>query len=278
MVSRFARGVALVAGSLLAITPALADRRGESGSGPKVRDHRSDRSSELKIRDHRSEPGVRDHRSASSASPRVRDHRSEPEAEAEVDIYDDSPRVHRQSVRPRLPLVMLPFKLDVGAASASTSRGLAGGIGGSLGIHWASLAPRPTDTDVGIGIFGSVMSAPDAPAIMDSNNEINQYGMYLELGQTLSRGSAWRTWASGRAEYLQSRAFRGDSHLGFGASARLSAELYTSSAGAHRSGVVHGTWAIGVYTEAAMRDTALDAGKLYGGIGMTIRTPLLFSF
>jgi hypothetical protein len=272
MFLRFVPAVGLVVGSLLATTPAVADRR----------DHRSNRS-EPKVRDHRSEPSVRDHRSKPSSSthvnaptPRVRDHRHD--AEADVYVYDDSPRVSARYVRPRLPLVMLPFKLDIGAASASTSRGLAGGIGGSLGIHWASLAPRPTDTDVGIGIFGSVMSARDVPEIMESNNEINQYGMYLEVGRTLSRGRLARTWASGRAEYLQSRAFRGDNHYGFGTSARLSAELYASTSGAHRSGVVHGTWALGVYAEVAIRDTALDAGKLYGGVGMTIRTPLLFSF
>ncbi|HEY5946394.1 MAG TPA: hypothetical protein VIV40_12915, partial [Kofleriaceae bacterium] len=90
-------------------------------------------------------PEVRDHRepvAAAPASPEVRDHRSD------TPSIEGRPRYRR---RPG-PRFMMPLKIDIGAAGANTSRGFAPGIGAEVGIHWASLSPRPTDTDVGIGV------------------------------------------------------------------------------------------------------------------------------
>src|SRR5688500_6202888 len=110
---RFAHAaLALAAGSLLATTPALADRttpkvrdhRTDHGSKPTVRDHRSE---PPKVRDHRSKPTVRDHRSQSASSlyvpaPAVRDHRSE----QQVHVDDVRPHLTRRYARTRFPLVM----------------------------------------------------------------------------------------------------------------------------------------------------------------------------
>jgi hypothetical protein len=38
--------------------------------------------------------------------------------------------------------------------------GFAPGIGAAVGIHWASLCPRPTDTEVCIGVFGAIIASP----------------------------------------------------------------------------------------------------------------------
>ena len=111
---------------------------------------------------------------------------------------------------------------------------------------------------------------------MNDKNGVAYGGAYLELGHTLSRGSFWRTWAAGRGEYLSSSAF-GETDVGFGATGRLSAELYISGVGIEPRGLFLGTYAIGVYVEAGMRDTVADVGKFHAGGGLTFRTPLVFS-
>ncbi|MDQ3368833.1 MAG: hypothetical protein M3680_25700 [Myxococcota bacterium] len=201
------------------------------------------------------------------ASPEVRDHR--PTAQPTVDT---SVR-HRRRPGPRF---MMPLKIDLGAAGANTVRGFAPGVGAAVGIHWASLSPRPTDTDVGVGVFGALLVAPEDTAVMDDKPGVAYGGAYLEVGHTLSRGSFWRTWASGRGEYLASSAF-GEDHVGFGATGRLSAELYVSGAGINPRGVFLGTYAIGLYVEAGVRDTVADVGSFHAGTGLTFRTPLVFA-
>jgi hypothetical protein len=205
--------------------------------------------------------------SSALASPEVRDHRTDtPSVE--------SGRTYRRRPGPR---IMLPLKFDLGATGADTMRGMASGIAGSIGIHWASLAPRPTDTDVGIGLFGAILGAKEDTSVMDDNNTVAYGGAYLELGHTLSRGSWWRTWASGRGEYLGSTAF-GNDHGGFGASARLSAELFASGIGIEPRGIFLGTYAVGVYVEAGLRDTATGMGDFHATAGLQFRTPTVFAF
>jgi len=201
------------------------------------------------------------------ANPEVRDHRTSVQPSIET-----SPRYRR---RPG-PRFMMPLKIDIGAAGINTSRGFAPGMGASIGIHWASLSPRPTNTDVGLGVFGAILAAPEDTSVMNDKNGVAYGGAYLELGHTLSRGSFWRTWAAGRGEYLSSSAF-GENDVGFGATGRLSAELYLSGVGIEPRGLFLGTYAIGVYFEAGMRDTVTDVGKFHAGGGLTFRTPLVFS-
>jgi hypothetical protein len=218
------------------------------------------------------QPAVRDHRApvpaaapAPAPSPEVRDHRDTNSIEAR-------PRYRR---RPG-PRFMMPLKIDIGAAGANTSRGFAPGVAASVGIHWASLSPRPTNTDVGIGVFGALLAAKEDTTVMDDQNGVAYGGAYLELGHTLARGNWWRTWASGRGEYLASSAF-GEDHVGFGAAGRLSAELYVSGVGLEPRGVFLGTYAIGVYAEAGVRDVASDLGAFQISGGLTFRTPLVFA-
>lgn len=200
---------------------------------------------------------------AAEEAPIVRDHRAEAGAQATV--------TYRRRPGPR---VMMPLKVDLGAAGADTSRGFAPGIAGSIGIHWASLSPTPTNFDVGIGVFGALLAAPQDE--MSDENGVAYGGAYLEVGHTLSRGDWWRTWASGRAEWLGSSAF-GEEHTGFGVSGRLSAELYASGVGIAPRGVFLGTYAIGVYAEVGARDTANDLGAMHVSGGLTFRTPLVFA-
>ncbi|HWO21527.1 MAG TPA: hypothetical protein VNO30_22315, partial [Kofleriaceae bacterium] len=202
--------------------------------------------------------------SSAQASPEVRDHRAAPAPEM---------RTYRRRPGPR---IMMPLKVDIGASGANTARGFAPGIGMSVGIHWASLSPRPTRTDVGLGVFGALLATPADTSAMTDSNGVAYGGAYLEVGRTLSQGSFWRTWASGRGEYLGSSAFD-ESHAGFGASGRLSAELYVSGVGIAPRGVFLGTYALGVYVEAGARDMVSGVGMLQASAGLTFRTPLVFS-
>jgi hypothetical protein len=204
------------------------------------------------------------------ASPEVRDHRASP---APTTItYDARPR-HRRRPGPRF---MFPTKIDIGATGASTERGFAPGIGGAIGIHWASLSPTPTNFDIGIGVFGALLGAPDDTSVMDDSNVVAYGGGYLEGGHTLSSGNYWRTWASVRGEYLASTAFDRD-HTGLGVSGRLSAELYASGVGIEPRGLFLGAYAVGVYVEAGVRDVVDGVGEFHVTGGLTFRTPLVFS-
>ncbi len=111
---------------------------------------------------------------------------------------------------------------------------------------------------------------------MASSDGVAYGGAYLEVGHTLARGDFARVWASGRGEYLGSTAF-GDDHTGFGATGRLSAELYVSGTGIAPRGLFLGTYAVGVYAEVGVRDVAQDLGSMHVGGGLTFRTPLVFT-
>ena len=198
----------------------------------------------------------------------VRDHR---EASANVSGPTTTVRYHRAPG----PRIMLPLKIDLGATGHDTTRGFAPGVAGSIGIHWASLSPTPTNFDIGIGVFGGLLAAPVDHTVMDDKNGVAYGGAYLELGHTLSSGTWWRTWASGRGEYLSSVAFDESAHKGIGVSARLSAELYASGVGVEPRGIFLGTYAIGAYVEAGARDMVDGVGAFQMTAGLTFRTPMV---
>ena len=125
-------------------------------------------------------------------------------------------------------------------------------------------------------LLASALIAAVATASQATGHGGGYGGAYVELGHTLSQGNFWRTWASGRGEYLASTAF-GNDHVGFGAAGRLSAELYLSGVGIEPRGLFLGTYAIGVYVEAGARDVVSDLGALHVSGGLTFRTPLVFS-
>jgi len=204
-----------------------------------------------------------------AASPAERDHR--PGATPAASL-SSRPRRHRRRPGPR---IMMPLKVDIGMQGASTTMGYLPGLEVRAGIHWASLSPRPTNTDVGIGVFGAALFGPEDAADPGGHDNVVYGGAYLEVGQTLAHGDWWRTWASGRGEYLGSSTF-GHEQAGFGVAGRLSAELYASGVGIEPRGVFLGTYAMGVYVEAAGRGLGEDVSALQVSAGLTFRTPLVF--
>jgi hypothetical protein len=216
--------------------------------------------------------------SSAHATPTTRDHRSDDDRPAARDHRDGDaqPATTRRYRRRPGPRFMMPLKIDIGAQGANTSQGYLPGVELRLGVHWASLSPEPTDFDLGIGVFGAALVGPENDAMPDADNDVVYGGAYLEVGQTLSRGNFWRTWASGRGEYFGTSAF-GEDSTGFGVAGRLSAELYVSGVGIEPRGVFLGTYAIGVYAEAAGRGLGDDVSALQVSGGLTFRTPLVFA-
>jgi hypothetical protein len=195
----------------------------------------------------------------------VRDHRT-----------DGSPHTTRRYRRRPGPRLMMPLKIDFGMQGANTSLGYLPGAELRAGIHWASLSPQPTNFDVGLGLFGAVLVGPENDAMPDANNDVLYGGAYLEMGQTLSKGNWWRTWGAARGEYMAVNSF-GEESTGFGLAGRLSAELYASGVGIEPRGLFLGTYAVGVYAEAAGRGLGEDVSALQVSAGLTFRTPLVLA-
>ncbi len=203
----------------------------------------------------------------------VRDRRTEAAPPPPVTSVESRPRRYRRRPGPR---VMMPLRIDIGAQGANTTHGFLPGMELRAGIHWASLSPQPTNFDIGLGLFGAVLVGPEDSTMPEADNDVLYGGAYLEVGQTLSHGDYWRTWASGRGEYIGSNTF-GQEQAGFGVAGRLSAELFASGAGIEPRGFFLGTYAIGVYAEAAGRGLGEDVSAVQISGGLTFRTPLVFT-
>lgn len=173
------------------------------------------------------------------------------------------------------PRFMVPLKIDLGFADVHTQRGFIPGLGGAIGIHWASLSPSPPPFDIGVGLFGAILfvRSDNDPTTTDS---AYYGGMYLEGAKTLSQGDFTRTWAGVRGEYVGSSAF-GVDHKGYGVAGRLSAELFASGVGIEPRGIFVGAYAIGVFAEAAVRDLAPGISDLQILAGLTFRSPFVIS-
>ena len=191
-----------------------------------------------------------------------------------VGVQPVQPRRCRRAPGPRL---MAPLRITLGGIGAASDFGTLTGPEVSVGIHWASLSPTPTDFDIGLGLFGASLGngrTPVDPATGD--HELLTYGgAYAEYGHRLSGGDFWRTWASGRGEYLTSEGF-GENHRGIGVSAKLEAELYLSGVGVSPEGIFLGTYAIGLYVQGGVRRISADVSDVQLGLGVTIRTPMVW--
>lgn len=202
-----------------------------------------------------------------------RDHRVQPAPEAQPVGSVHTRRRYRRRPGPRL---MMPLKIDIGAQGANSEMGFLPGMELRAGIHWASLSPKPTNFDLGVGLFGAVLGGPENDLMPEADNDVLYGGVYLEAGQTLSHGDFWRTWASGRAEYFGRSSF-GEEDAGFGVAGRMSAELFASGVGIEPRGLFLGTYALGVYAEVGGRQLGDDVSALQVSGGLTFRTPLVFA-
>jgi hypothetical protein len=150
------------------------------------------------------------------------------------------------------------------------------------GLHWASLAWKPTRFDVGFGYVGS-FRAIDRDGIrafrgdpMSQTDQLHLNGGYLTLGTTIASQKHWRTWFSARGELLHANDGE-QTWSALGGALRISTEVYASTlSGGHNSGVC-GTVAIGLYAEATYREVPVDLGPHGFTTGVTVRLPFLFA-
>ena len=157
-----------------------------------------------------------------------------------------------------------------------------------IGIHWSSLAWRPTTFDIGVGYIGSerpivlgyrLSSARTRQgAIVDDTFSLN--GGYLTLGHTIMRQTHFRTWVELRGELLKGT-IDARTFSAIGGAIRFSAELFASGVGGHSDSnsiaIFAGTVAVGFYLEASHRDLALELGPMGIAGGISIRIPFILA-
>jgi hypothetical protein len=167
-----------------------------------------------------------------------------------------------------------PVEIDVGVGApiGPAVERLAPSTEILAGVHWASLAWRPTKLDVGIGYVGSFRFIDDPMALED--RELRVHGGYFSLATTIARQNHWRTWLVARGELL--RAYDGERVLSaLGGSLRISTELFASGATGDRGLAVVGTLALGIYVEATYRDLPAELGPFGVTSGVTCRLPFI---
>lgn len=136
------------------------------------------------------------------------------------------------------------------------------------GLHWASLAWRPTRFDVGVGYVGSFRVVPE------DSSSITMHGGYLSLGTTLVSQKHWRTWFVARGELL--RVSDGERDMSaLGSSLRVATEVFGAGAAGGSKGFLVGTFALGVYLEATYRDVPKELGPVGLTSGVTCRLPFI---
>lgn len=147
-----------------------------------------------------------------------------------------------------------------------------------IGVHWASLAWKPTRFDIGVGYTGSQRDFLRGHAIergFAPNATFSLHGGYLHLATTIAGQRHWRTWIAARGELL-----RGDDGMrelsALGGALRIATELYASGAAGDRNVFGIGTLAIGLYVEASYRDVPHELGATGLVTGISARIPFLF--
>jgi hypothetical protein len=177
-----------------------------------------------------------------------------------------------------------PLEADVGETVplGNTITGVATDV--LVGLHWGSLAWKPTSFEFGIGFISSrrdllepivlgrssAMSTPSSP-----QTSLDLDGGYITLGHTIFDRHHIRTWVLGRAELLHGE-FEGRAFSTTGVAARIASELY-APVSASGGGWIVGTFAIGVYVEASHRDIAAELGPDGVTSGISIRLPFTFA-
>ena len=164
-----------------------------------------------------------------------------------------------------------PLEIDVGVGVPVGPSEISMSTEVLAGIHWASLAWRPTRFDIGIGYVGSFRRAEDQlPSELAAR--LRMHGGYLSMSRRLMGQRHWRTWITARGELL--RATDGDRDFSaLGASLRIATELFGSGAAADRNAIAFGTIAIGLYFEATLRDVPPEFGPVGVTSGVSCRLP-----
>jgi hypothetical protein len=162
-----------------------------------------------------------------------------------------------------------------------------------VGVHWASLAWKPTSFDLGIGFVRSSRDLLDPIALARTSGgssassagspqtSLDLDGGYITLGHTLFDRHHIRTWMMARGELLHGK-FEGRAFSATGEAVRIATELYApirpaGGGGVGGGGGLVGTFAIGVYVEASHRALPDELGANGVTTGLSIRVPFILA-
>lgn len=173
-----------------------------------------------------------------------------------------------------------PMRVDLGAAFSETEHDVGGQV--VAGIHWASLYPKKTYLDVGIGIVSASFGGPEDPPAPTPNarpapvrDPLSIIAGYVEVATRPSGNGWWRTWVGTRVEAGQA-AKDGDAQGMVGVAVRGSAELWIGGASSGGGGGMIGVAALGVYAELSGRRLSDDdRNDLGASVGVSFRVPLI---
>ena len=96
-----------------------------------------------------------------------------------------------------------PMKVDVGWATTLSEGVVTTGRQTFLGLSWATVVPRPTWFDIGVGYVTAEIPVDQLATRGThtmSTDSPHLHGGYLELGARIVERRGWRTWAMSRFE------------------------------------------------------------------------------
>jgi hypothetical protein len=181
-----------------------------------------------------------------------------------------------------------PAQVTSGAAVPITRAAAVRGASDEVlvGLHWASLAWKPTRFDIGIGYVGSWR--PIAPAFATvardasgnaatpppPSNQLDLEGGYLELAYAFHRQRHWRSWVSWRGELLSASA-NASQFTALGSAVRVATELYINGVIGGHGGIIAGALALGAYAEVQGRELPSELGPVAVAGGFVLRVPFV---
>ena len=185
-------------------------------------------------------------------------------------------------------ILVPPVEMDVGGTVPIDGATNGPSMDLLVGMHWASLAWKPTRFDVGVGYAGSFRDLPASRGVyrtadtltIEVEPQLRMHGMYFSLAYAIENHRYWRTWIGGRVEGLNGD-YQGRSLTAVGGSVRIAAEIYTAgadAAGDHNLlAFMAGAWALGVYVEGTARSLPDELGPIGVGAGVSMRVPFILA-
>ena len=168
-----------------------------------------------------------------------------------------------------------PLTIDFGStALSSDSRAGRTARLISASLNWATIYPKRTAFDIGIG-YTAIFDAPDSePDKIHSrtNSGFSMHGGFLSLSRLIGELAHTRAWIGTRVEML-----RANGETVYGVSTRLSAEVWKGLALSGSNSGILGVGALGLWTEFGLRQLPNSGMLQHVSVGLSMRLPLFIS-
>jgi hypothetical protein len=169
-------------------------------------------------------------------------------------------------------LLIPPVELDIGVGAPIGEHDVSPSTECLAGLHWASLAWKPTPIDFGVGYVGSFRDIDRGGLEPD---RLRMHGGYITIAMRIAQGRRWRTWLGTRGELFHVSDKKHGVFSALGGAARVSTEIFGSTKIWDRRGKgwLIGTVAFGIYVEATVREIPSDLGPVGLTSGISVRLP-----